>query len=213
METEKKRFCSYLWGKNKAMNQVVQPDERLILSKLDVNQEDRILEPACGSGRILKELVKVSGHVTGTDVEQEILDYARCDAELSNVELVLDDVRDTALQPATYDYVMAFENVLGNFFRAEDRYTALENMLALTKRGGLLVLAYRTMNGGSMDQLDIVPDDPRLFAIWHAFSHEEIMDLVQRASEAISADVEDLIHTEYTRPIGGQESYILLRRK
>jgi ubiquinone/menaquinone biosynthesis C-methylase UbiE len=102
-EIERLRLQSRVW----------EPTGRGLLSRLDGGTGGRVLDVGCGVMswlRILGEWVGPSGRVVGTDVDERLLDGARSFLEeegISNVDLVVDDLFDSALEPRSFDLVHA----------------------------------------------------------------------------------------------------------
>ena len=94
-------------------SRVWEPTGRQLLSKLGSGSGGRALDVGCGALgwlRILSEWVGPSGQVVGADIDESLLDAARSFLEeegISNVELVVDDVFDSKLEPQSFDLVHA----------------------------------------------------------------------------------------------------------
>jgi SAM-dependent methyltransferase len=94
-------------------SQVWEPTGRQLLSNLGDGSGGRALDVGCGALgwlRILGEWVGTSGRVVGTDIDEGLLDAARSflDTEgISNVELVVDDLFESKLEPRSFDLVHA----------------------------------------------------------------------------------------------------------
>jgi len=94
-------------------SQVWEPAGRQLLANLGDGSGGRALDVGCGALgwlRILGEWVGPSGRVVGTDIDEGLLDAARSflDAEgISNVELVVDDLFESKLEPRSFDLVHA----------------------------------------------------------------------------------------------------------
>jgi SAM-dependent methyltransferase len=94
-------------------SRVWEPAGRQLLSNLGSGSGGRALDVGCGALgwlRILSEWVGPSGRVVGADIDESLLDAARSflGAEgISNVELVVDDVFDSKLEPQSFDLVHA----------------------------------------------------------------------------------------------------------
>jgi SAM-dependent methyltransferase len=89
--------------------------------------------------RILSEWVGPSGRVVGTDVDERLLDGARSflQAEgISNVDLLVDDLFDSRLEPRSFDLVHA-RFLIGPLVRGGDQVAGHRRLL---KPGGRLVL-------------------------------------------------------------------------
>jgi SAM-dependent methyltransferase len=121
-------------------SRVWEPSGRQLLAKLGDGSGLRALDVGCGALgwlRILGEWVGSSGQVVGTDIDQRLLDAARSllDAEgIANVELAVDDLFESKLEPESFDLVHA-------------RY-----LIAPLGRGGEQVASHRRLvrPGGSL---------------------------------------------------------------
>ena len=102
-ELERLQLQSLVW----------EPSGRQLLSKLEGGSGGRALDFGCGALgwlRILSEWVGPSGQIVGTDIDEKLLGAARSFLEgegISNVELVVDDVFDSKLEPQSFDLVHA----------------------------------------------------------------------------------------------------------
>jgi SAM-dependent methyltransferase len=131
-ELERLRLQSLVW----------EPTGRQLLSKVDDGSGGRALDVGCGAMgwlRILSEWVGPSGQVVGTDIDESMLDAARsllAEQEIANVELVVDDLFDSKLEPRSFDLVHARYQIapLG---RGREQVASHRR---LVKPGGLLVL-------------------------------------------------------------------------
>jgi SAM-dependent methyltransferase len=123
-------------------SQVWEPTGRQLLSKIGSGSGGRALDIGCGAMgwlRILGEWVGPSGQVVGTDIDESPLDAARSFLEaegISNVELVVDDLFDSKLEPQSFDLVHARYQIapLG---RGPEQVASHQR---LVKPGGALVL-------------------------------------------------------------------------
>jgi SAM-dependent methyltransferase len=102
-ELERLRLQSLVW----------EPAGRQLLSKIGDGSGGRALDVGCGAMgwlRILSEWVGPSGQIVGTDIDENLLNAARSlleEAEIANVELVVDDLFDSKLEPHSFDLVHA----------------------------------------------------------------------------------------------------------
>ncbi len=131
-ELERLRLQSRVW----------EPTGRQLLSKIGSGSGGRALDVGCGAMgwlRILGEWVGPSGQVVGTDIDERLLNAARSFLEaegISNVELVVDDLFETKLEPKSFDLVHARYQIapLG---RGPEQVASYRR---LVRPGGLLVL-------------------------------------------------------------------------
>src|SRR5215207_11357692 len=98
-ELERLRLQSLVW----------EPTGRQLLSKVDGGCGGRALDVGCGALgwlRILSEWVGSSGQIVGADIDESMLNAARSflqQEEISNVELLVDDLFDTKLESQSFD--------------------------------------------------------------------------------------------------------------
>src|SRR5918994_470229 len=102
-ELERLRLQSRVW----------ETTGRQLLSKLGDGSGRLALDVGCGAMgwlRILSEWVGPSGQIVGTDIDESLLDAARSFLEaegISNVELAVDDLFASKLEPQSFDLVHA----------------------------------------------------------------------------------------------------------
>jgi SAM-dependent methyltransferase len=121
---------------------VWEPSGRQLLTKLGDGSGVRALDAGCGALgwlRILSKWVGPSGQVVGADIDERLLDAARSfleAEEITNVELVVDDLFDSKLEPESFDLVHA-RYVIAPLGRGAEQ---IESHRRLLKPGGSLVL-------------------------------------------------------------------------
>ena len=98
----------------------------------------RALEVGPGSCVYLPVLARLFGGVVASDIEAAFLQHAAAlQHGLPNLELVLDNICDSALPPASFDLILCTEVVE----HIADSRAALHGMRRLLKPGGVLVLS------------------------------------------------------------------------
>ena len=123
-------------------SQVWEPAGRHVLTKIGNGSGARALDVGCGALgwlRILAKWVGPSGQVVGTDLDKALLDAARSflQAEgISNVQLVVDDLFDSKLEPGSFDLVHA-RYVIAPLGRGPEQVASYRR---LVRPGGSLVL-------------------------------------------------------------------------
>ena len=131
-ELERLRLQSLVW----------EPTGRQLLSKMGDGSGRQALDVGCGAMgwlRILSEWVGPFGQVVGTDIDETLLNAARSflkEEGIPNVELVVDDLFDSKLEPQSFDLVHARYQIapLG---RGSEQVASHRR---LVKPGGSLVL-------------------------------------------------------------------------
>ena len=123
-------------------SRVWEPAGRQLLSNVEGGSGRRALDLGCGALgwlRILSEWVGPSGEVVGTDIDESLLNAARSFLEaegISNVELVVDDLFDSKLEPRSFDLVHA-RYVIAPLGRGREQVAAYRR---LVRPGGTLTL-------------------------------------------------------------------------
>ena len=123
-------------------SRVWEPSGRQLLAKVGDGSGLRALDVGCGALgwlRILSEWVGPSGQVVGTDIDERLLDAARSflAAEgIANVELAVDDLFDSELEPESFDLVHA-RYVIAPLGRGREQVASHRR---LVRPGGSLVL-------------------------------------------------------------------------
>ena len=123
-------------------SRVWEPAGRQLLSGLGDGSGRHVLDVGCGAMgwlRILGEWVGPSGRVVGTDIDESLLGAARSFLEaegVSQVELVVDDLFESKLEPRSFDLVHA-RFVIAPLGRGREQ---ADSYRRLVRPGGLLVL-------------------------------------------------------------------------
>jgi len=123
-------------------SRVWEPAGRQLLSKIGDGSGRRALDVGCGAMgwlRILSEWVGRSGQLVGTDIDESLLGAARSFLEaerISNVELVVDDLFESRLEPQSFDLVHA-RFVIAPLGRGSEQVNSYRR---LVRPGGSLVL-------------------------------------------------------------------------
>jgi len=123
-------------------SRVWEPCGRDLLLKVGPGSGLRALDVGCGALgwlRILSEWVGPSGQVVGTDIDERLIDAARSflKAEgITNVELAVDDLFGSKLEPGSFDLVHA-RYVIAPLGRGREQVAAHRR---LVRPGGSLVL-------------------------------------------------------------------------
>jgi ubiquinone/menaquinone biosynthesis C-methylase UbiE len=123
-------------------SRVWEPAGQQLLSKVDGGSGGRALDVGCGALgwlRILNQWVGRSGQIVGTDIDERLLNAARSFLEaegISNVELVVDDLFDSRLEPQSFDLVHA-RYLIAPLGRGREQVASHRR---LVKLGGSLVL-------------------------------------------------------------------------
>jgi len=123
-------------------SRVWEPSGRQLLTKVGDGSGLRALDVGCGALgwlRILSEWVGPSGQIVGTDIDERLLDAARSFLEaegIANVDLAVDDLFDSKLEPESFDLVHA-RYVIAPLGRGREQVASHRR---LVRPGGSLVL-------------------------------------------------------------------------
>jgi SAM-dependent methyltransferase len=161
---------------------------------LDLAREQghRVLEIACGSGRVLLPLVRAGFDVSGIDISPHMLDLARAklDAEptlAGQACLIQADMREFQLETANFDFAIAAVKSLAYLTERNDQLRCLRAIAAHLRAGGKLAI----------DFLHPQPD-------WVAAAAGSMRDdLLQRVPERgfTLSRVESVVSTDLARQI------------
>lgn len=104
----------------------------------------RVLEVACGSGRVLLPLVRAGLHVVGIDISPHMLALARgkldADQLPGSAELIHSDMRNFRLEQRDFDLAIVPVKSFAYLTEAADQLQCLEAIHAHLRPGGLLAM-------------------------------------------------------------------------
>jgi len=110
-------------------------------------QGRRVLEVACGSGRVLVPLVRAGCDVVGIDVSPHMLALARAKLETQSIasggaQFVRADMRDFRLERADFDLAISAVKSLAYLTERDDQLRCLRTIAAHLRRGGVLAIDF-----------------------------------------------------------------------
>ncbi|MEM7014557.1 MAG: class I SAM-dependent methyltransferase [Verrucomicrobiota bacterium] len=105
----------------------------------------RVLEPACGSGRLIREMARRGWTAAGFDLSKEMLEFSkkRIDKENLKAQLWVDRMEAFELPAkakAKYDLAHCFVTTFKYLLTEEDAVACLQRVADALKPGGLFVL-------------------------------------------------------------------------
>jgi SAM-dependent methyltransferase len=103
---------------------------------LEAHSCRRILEVACGTGRLMAILEKKGYEVTGLDLSREMLDIARTRC---SGKLLRQDMREMCVKEA-FDALLCLGRSFGYMLTDDDAHRALEGFNRALRDGGILIL-------------------------------------------------------------------------
>jgi SAM-dependent methyltransferase len=119
----------------------LQPVTHAVLAAASATPGQRILDIGCGCGTttmLLGEAVGLAGHVTGVDISEPMLGWARQrGGDRRNIDWLLADAASHAFAPASYDLLFSRFGVM--FFG--DPTAAFAHLRGVAKPGARLVFA------------------------------------------------------------------------
>jgi len=120
------------------IQQFLQAEIDFILGK--IKQDEFILELGCGFGRLLKQLSKKSNNLTGIDISEENIKYAR-DIYLASKSYKLLNMNAASLRfpDDSFEKVLCIQNGISAFHI--DPEVLISEAIRVTKPGGSLILS------------------------------------------------------------------------
>ncbi|MFT7678527.1 MAG: SAM-dependent methyltransferase [Planctomycetota bacterium] len=107
----------------------------------------RILEPACGSGRLVEAMLDRGWRVTGTDLSQPMLDYTAERLASTGHKAKLLQANMAAPQPkGPFDLAHCLVSTFKYLLTAEDARSHLAGVAEVLAPGGLYVLGFHLSN-------------------------------------------------------------------
>ena len=157
-----------------------EPLARLFLTRMGLQRGERVLDVACGTGivaRLAAAQVGESGHVTGLDINEAMLDVARAKGSgSSTLEWRTGEAGSLPFAEREFDVVLCQQGL--QFFA--DKLTALREMLRVLTPGGRLGLAV----------WQSLEHDPYGLVIADALSRHVSQDAADRAGHALGDESE-----------------------
>lgn len=117
-----------------------------ILDRFDADGE-KLLDLACGDGAFAVEMAKQGYQVTGVDVSDQMVSYAKetAPAELDEVEFRQGDVRELSTDEE-FDVATCWFDSLNHILEYEDLKRAFENVADALRDGGLFIFDVNTLH-------------------------------------------------------------------
>lgn len=102
-----------------------------------------VLEPACGTGRLVAALAKRGFHVTGCDLNKHMLEFARRRLKKINCKatFVQEPMQDFC-RPNTFDLAHCLVSTFKYLLTERDAVSHLRNVARSLKPGGIYVLGF-----------------------------------------------------------------------
>ena len=132
-------MAPFMFSEQSWENAPIQVDQ--LVSLLQLNTGDAVLDCPCGPGRHTLELTRRGFAVTGVDRTRTYLEEARqrADADHLNPELILADMRQFS-RPDTYDVALSLFTSFGYFEDPAENQKILTNFYRSLKAGGALLM-------------------------------------------------------------------------
>jgi SAM-dependent methyltransferase len=184
---------------------------------LRFHQVRRLLEAGCGSGRDALFYARAGFEVTGTDISEEALRWARrrAEAEGLGAAFVADDLAETQLPGGHFDAALAVHLV---HLQLDDGRRSMVNQLwRLTRDAGLIVLVNYSTREAGFDgwQPHAEPNtriDPKGKLV-HFFTEEELRELLAPGRfEILTLEEVDLAETPDSGPVSHREWLAVARK-
>ena len=99
----------------------------------------KVLDIACGTGYGAYELSQAAESVTGVDISEESIAFAKANYSRSNLTFIKASACQPLFAPANFDLITSFETI--EHLEKNDRQKYLENLRSWLKPGGTLLLS------------------------------------------------------------------------
>jgi glycine/sarcosine N-methyltransferase len=118
-----------------------------------------VLDCSCGIGTQAIGLAQRGYRVRGTDISEGALARARAEAERMGVAVPFSvaDFRDLSRVEGVFDVVISCDNAIPHLLDEEDGRSALQEMRAKLRLGGLLIITMRDFDAAFIDKPPIAP--------------------------------------------------------
>lgn len=116
----------------------------LLLQRVPLPLASKVLDVGCGRGQHAVYLSQCGFDVTGIDLAEENIAYAK-QFEKENLHFVQHDMREV-FKPRAFDLVLSLFTSFGYFKGDHEQLTTLKAMAAALKPGATLVLDFLNMN-------------------------------------------------------------------
>lgn len=113
-----------------------------ILPLLDLRAEDHILDLCCGTGRHSVALAKAGYRVTGLDLSETLLTYARQQGEGLPVTYMQGDMRELPFKDGTFNVVLNLFTSFGYFIDDSENEKVLQEISRVLERGGRYLIDF-----------------------------------------------------------------------
>ena len=111
-----------------------------IVHYLNLPEDAKILDLACGKGRHARFIAEKGHHVTGLDLAVESIAAAKA-FEHERLHFAVHDMRDTFAENE-FDYVFNFFTSFGYFENKNDNFRAIESIATALRPQGFLVIDF-----------------------------------------------------------------------
>lgn len=127
------------WVHFTALEALTVPQAPHLIRHAKVSAGDRVLDVACGTGVVSITAARLGAHVTGLDLTPELLEFARENARIAQVEVDFHegDAEDLPFDDGSFDVVLS---QFGHIFAPRPEVATAE-MLRVLKPGGTIAFS------------------------------------------------------------------------
>lgn len=112
----------------------------------------KILDIACGSGYGSEILSKNgAGHITGCDISEESIEYAKKHYQKNNIKFVSGDITKLNFKDEEFDCIVSFETLE----HAKDQEAVLSELKRVLKKDGILIISTPNSESRTSDEEDV----------------------------------------------------------
>jgi ubiquinone/menaquinone biosynthesis C-methylase UbiE len=179
---------------------------QILIELSGVNQNDTVLDVACGPGLVACEFATHAGHVTGMDITPAMIEQAKKRQQELNLENLAWAIGDAVPLPyADNSFSLVITRYSFHHLLAPEK--ALSEMIRVCRPGGLIMVADVAMESSkseSYDRLEIMRDPSHT----HALTHEEFAALFQnprlldcrRSAYGVDIELETQLRASFPNP-------------
>jgi SAM-dependent methyltransferase len=153
---ELKQRQSVMWGNGpyQRITETLTDIHELVLERLELQEGDRLLDLACGTGAVAEGAAAAGVDVTGIDLAPALIDTA-CERAVElglEIDYAVGDAENLDVPDASFDQVAS---TCGIMF-APDQDAVARELARVTKPGGRIALANWTPTGGLAKMFSIM---------------------------------------------------------
>ncbi|MFC1841713.1 class I SAM-dependent methyltransferase [Candidatus Dependentiae bacterium] len=107
-----------------------------------ISQDHKILDVACGYGRITIPLAKMGYHIEGIDISPNLIEEAKKQAKRQGLKIVfkVGDMRNLPYKSGSFDTVICMWSSFSYMLTKKDQIQAINQMYRVLAQNGILII-------------------------------------------------------------------------